>query len=131
MIRPNCTVVISNFQKFSGEGRAPSPLPRPLPPLHLGLQPSDRASPEFSGTSIRAIALSIFGPPLSKILDPPLDVQVMIVSASDRGELQAQRCYIVSLGRQTMTDSSQRQIEECNKQSKRVLYIGSVRSEYR
>ena len=38
------------FQKFSGEG-SPSPLPRPLPPIFLGLRPRFGLRPQFSGAS--------------------------------------------------------------------------------
>ena len=38
------------FQKFSGEGLT-EPLPRPLPPLFLGLRPRFGLRPQFSGAS--------------------------------------------------------------------------------
>ena len=42
--------MVSSFQKFSGRG-SPSPLPRPLPPLFLGLRPRFGLRPQFSGAS--------------------------------------------------------------------------------
>ena len=81
------------FQKlFSGRG-SPSPVPRPLPPLFLGLRPRFGLRPQFSGASRPRLRLrprysgasrSRFGlrpqlsigdlglAPQNKFLDPPL-----------------------------------------------------------
>ena len=69
---PNCTVVISNFQKFSGEGLT-EPLPRPLPRSISGFALGSGFA-RFSGASRPRFGLrpQFWTPPLSKILDPPL-----------------------------------------------------------
>ena len=60
---PNCTVVISNFQKFSGEGLTEPP-PQTPPPASSRASPSDRASPD--SRALRALDSGFtlsFGPP--------------------------------------------------------------------
>ena len=60
---PNCTVVISNFQKFSGEGLTEPP-PQTPPPASSRASPSDQASPD--SRALRALDSSFalsFGPP--------------------------------------------------------------------
>ena len=80
------------FQKFSGEGLT-EPLPRPLPPLFLGLCPRFGLRPQFSGAraldsgfalDTRALRVldsgfalnfrlrTLFCLPPNKFLDPPL-----------------------------------------------------------
>ena len=85
------------FKNFLGRG-SPSPLPRPLPPLFLGLRPRFGLRPQFSGASrprlglfpsilghfapsIRASPSTFdwgpwFGPPKNKFLDPPLQAHI-------------------------------------------------------
>ena len=82
---------------------SPSPLPRPLPPLFLGLRPRFRLRPQFSGASHPRLGLRLrysgasrprfglrpqlsigdFGlAPQSKFLDPPVDYKQILTSDS-------------------------------------------------